>query len=250
MAAAPIPTSPNPDASGTTPLSQAARVTNMFFAPSSTFNDLRRSASWWVPWLLISVVSLMFVYAMDRQVGFEQISRNEIARNPKAAEQFDKLSTEQRAKNLQISSSIARDISYGVPIIQLISFLVMAGVLLATFNFAAGAGVPFKTALAIVIYSSVPSLIGAVLGIVSLFAGVDPAGFQARNPVATNPAYFMDPAGNKFLYAMASTLDVFVIWTIILVGIGFACNSKVKRGTAIAIVAGWYLAYKMIGAAF
>jgi len=250
MAAAPIPISPNPDASGTAPLSQAARVTSMFFAPSKTFNDLRRSASWWVPWLLISVVSLMFVYAMDRQVGFEQISRNEIARNPKAAEQFDKLSPEQRAKNLQISSSIARDISYGVPIIQLISFLVMAGVLLATFNFAAGAGVPFKTALAIVMYSSVPSLIGAVLGIVSLFAGVDPAGFQARNPVATNPAYFMDPAGNKFLYAMASTLDVFVIWTIVLVGIGFACNSKVKRGTAIAIVAGWYLAYKMIGAAF
>jgi len=93
-------------------------------------------------------------------------------------------------------------------------------------------------------------VIGAVLGVVSLFAGVDPAGFQARNPVATNPAYFMDPAGNKFLYAMASTLDVFVIWTIILVGVGFACNSKVKRGTAIAIVAGWYLAYKMIGAAF
>jgi hypothetical protein len=250
MPAAPIPISPNPDASGAAPLSQAARVTNMFFAPSKTFNDLRRSASWWVPWLLISVVSLMFVYAMDRQIGFEQISRNEIARNPKAAEQFDKLSPEQRAKNLQISSSIARDISYGVPIIQLISFLVMAGVLLATFNFAAGAGVPFKTALAIVIYSSVPSVIGAVLGIVSLFAGVDPAGFQARNPVATNPAYFMDPAGNKFLYAMASTLDVFVIWTIVLVGIGFACNSKVKRGTAIAIVAGWYLAYKMIGAAF
>lgn len=250
MAAAPIPISPNPDASGAVPLSQAARVTNMFFAPSKTFNDLRRSASWWAPWLLIAIVSLMFVYAMDRQVGFEQISRNEIARNPKAADQFDKLSPEQRAKNLQISSSIARDISYGVPVIQLISFLVMAGILLATFNFAAGAGVPFKTALAIVIYASVPSVLGAVLGAVSLFAGVDPAGFQARNPVATNPAYFMDPAGNKFLYAMASTLDVFVIWTIILIGIGFACNSKVKRGTAIAIVAGWYLVYKMIGAAF
>lgn len=250
MAAAPIPISPNPDASGAVPLSQAARVTNMFFAPSKTFNDLRRSASWWAPWLLIAIVSLMFVYAMDRQVGFEQISRNEIARNPKAADQFDKLSPEQRAKNLQISSSIARDISYGVPVIQLISFLVMAGILLATFNFAAGAGVPFKTALAIVIYASVPSVLGAVLGAVSLFAGVDPAGFQARNPVATNPAYFMDPSSNKFLYAMASTLDVFVIWTIILIGIGFACNSKVKRGTAIAIVAGWYLVYKMIGAAF
>jgi hypothetical protein len=44
---------------------------------------------------------------------------------------------------------------------------------------------------------------------------------------------------------MASSLDVLSIWTIVLVGIGFACTSKVKRSTAIAIVAGWYLFYKV-----
>jgi hypothetical protein len=66
-----------------------------------------------------------------------------------------------------------------------------------------------------------------------------------NNPVATNPAYFMDRAGNKFLYVMASGLDVIVIWTIVLMGIGFACNSRVRRTTAIAIVAGWYLFWKL-----
>jgi hypothetical protein len=59
----------------------------------------------------------------------------------------------------------------------------------------------------------------------------------------------MDPLGNKFLYAMASALDVFVIWSIVLIGIGFASNSKVKRSTAIIIVAAWFLFYKMIGGA-
>ena len=57
----------------------------------------------------------------------------------------------------------------------------------------------------------------------------------------------MDPSGNKFLYGMASALDIFVIWSIVLIGIGFACNSKVKRGNAIALVAGWYLIYKLAG---
>jgi hypothetical protein len=56
----------------------------------------------------------------------------------------------------------------------------------------------------------------------------------------------MDPSGNKFLYGMATGFDVFMIWTILLMGIGFACNSKVKRGTAIGIVAGLYLVYKLI----
>lgn len=246
MAAAPLPTTPTPSAPA---LSQGARIIDTFIAPSKTFTDLRRSASWWVPWLLMAIVGLFFVYAMDRQVTFEQITRNEIARSPRA-EQFDKLPAEQRAQQLRIATSFTRYISYATPAIQLIAFLVIAGVLMGTFNLAAGASVPFKTALAIVIYGSLPGIISALLGIVSMFAGVDPAGFNVRNPVATNPAYFMDPAGNKFLYAMASALDVFVIWGIILMGIGFACNSKVKRGTAIAIVAGWYLVYKMIGAAF
>ena len=37
------------------------------------------------------------------------------------------------------------------------------------------------------------------------------------------------------------------IWTIVLLGIGYACTSKVKRSTAIGIVAAWYLVYKLVG---
>jgi hypothetical protein len=44
---------------------------------------------------------------------------------------------------------------------------------------------------------------------------------------------------------MASALDAIVIWTIILLGIGFSCNSKVKRTTAIVIAAAWYLFWKL-----
>jgi len=66
--------------------------------------------------------------------------------------------------------------------------------------------------------------------------------------VASNPVYFMDPA-QSFAYAMASALDVFVIWSILLIGIGFACNSKVKRPRAIFILAGWYALYKLAGGA-
>lgn len=249
MAAAPISATPSiPPESA--PLSQAARVTNTFIAPSKTFTDLRRSASWWVPWLLMAVVALCFVYAMGRQIGFEQIAHNEIARNPRTVEQLDKLPPEQRAKQMSFATTLTRDISYATPAVQLIAFVVIAGVLMGIFNLAAGASIPFKAMLAIVVYGSLPSIISGILSIVSLFAGIDPSGFNVRNPVATNPAYFMDPSGNKFLYSMASALDIFVLWSIILMGIGVACNSKVKRGTAIGLILAGYLVYKMVGAAF
>lgn len=251
MSTSPVPAMP----SETAPLSEGARIVNTFIAPSKTFADLRRKASWWAPWLIISLFTLIFIYTVDRQVGFDQITQNEIAKSPKRAEQIEKLPADQRANNLRISTTITRYASYAVPILALIGFLVIAVVLWATFSLAAGAAVPFSVALAIVIYGSLPSIFHALLATVSLIAGsasgaLDKTAYNIQNPVATNPAYFMDPAGNKFVYGIASALDVFMLWTIVLIGIGFATNSKVKRGTAIGIVLGWYLLYKLMGAGF
>jgi hypothetical protein len=248
MNAMPVPAitpEPTPE-----PLSQGSRIVNTFVAPSKTFTDLRRSASWWAPWLLITIVSLIFIYSMDRNVGFDQISKTELAKNASQTEQFDKLPPADQARNMRIRTTFTRAIAYSFPVVSLVAFVVISAVLMGAFNLGAGASVPFKVSFAIVIYSSVPGILHALLGTISLFAGrmsgsLDKEAFNINNPVATNLAYFMDPSGNKFVYSMASALDVFVIWTIILMGIGFACNSKVKRGTAIGIVAGIYLVYKL-----
>jgi hypothetical protein len=181
---------------------------------------------------------------MDRQIGFEQISRNEIAHSSRA-DQFDKLPADQQTKQISTTATFIRYLSYALPVTILFYFAITTVVLWATFKFAAGAGTSFKTAYAIVFYASLPGIISAILGTISMYAGVNPEGFNINNPVATNPAYFMDPASNKLAYGMASALDVFSIWTIVLMGIGFSCTSKVKRSTAIAMVAGWYLFWKL-----
>jgi hypothetical protein len=243
MAAAPLPpiSAPLPEVAG---LSEGARLVNTFIAPSKTFTDLRRNASWWGPWLLISIFALVFIYSMDRQIGFEQISKNEVAKSPRA-DQFDKLPADQQEKQLHITSNIIRYMSYGVPLTLLFFLAISTAVLWATFKFGAGADISFKVAYAIIFYASLPSVISSILGAISMFAGVNPEGFNVNNPVATNPAYFMDPTQNKFLYGMASGLDVLVIWSIVLMGIGFSCNSKVKRSSAIFIVAAWYVFWKL-----
>src|ERR1700689_5145699 len=117
MAAAPVlPASPAPTPEPA-PLSQGARIIDTFIAPSKTFTDLRRSASWWAPWILISIFSLVFIYAMGKQVGFEQISKNQIEHSPKRAEQFDKAPPDQQAKQLELSSKIISIFGYGSPVL-------------------------------------------------------------------------------------------------------------------------------------
>ncbi len=246
MASAPVTPAPP-----TTPekMSEGARIVNTFIAPSKTFTDLRRSAAWWAPWLLIAIFSFAFIYSMGKQVGFEQISRNSIAHS-KRADAFDKLPPDQQAKQLQVSSKIIAGVGYGSPVLILFFSLISTVALWATFKVAAAAETTFGQAYAIVMYAGLPGIIGAILGIISLFAGVNPEGFDINNPVGTNLAYYLDPdTTGKFVRGMASSLDVITLWSIVLMGIGFACTSKVKRGNAIIIVLAWYLFYKVVTSA-
>ncbi len=246
MAAAPVLPAPPASTPQPAPLSQGARIVNTFIAPSKTFTDLRRSASWWAPWLLIAIFSLLFVYSMGRQIGFDQISRNQIAHSSRA-EQFDKLPPDQQARQIQLSSKLTRIFAYGSPVLILLLSLISTVVLWATFKIAAGAETTFGQAYAISMYAGLPGIVGAILGTVALFAGVDPEGFDVNNPVGTNVTYYLDAASTgKFLRGMASALDVITIWTIVLIGIGYASTSKVKRSTAIWIVVGWYLVWKVL----
>ena len=229
-------------------LSPVARITNIFFSPSTTFADLKRKPSWWVAWLLISVVSLIFVFAMQQKIGFDRMVQNEINASPKTVEQLDKMPPEQREQRMQISTTVTKYISYGTPVFILIVNVIIAAVLMATFNFGFGTEVSFGLSMALVFYSFIPEILKSILGAISLYAGADPDGFNPRNPIATNLGFFISRTDHPVLYSLGSSVDIFGIWVLILLGIGFATVSKVKRGTAISVIAGWYILIALAGA--
>ncbi len=240
-------TTATPAPSQPEPLSMVERLTNVFFSPSKTFNDLNRDNSWWAAWLLISVFAFLFMFAVQQKVGFEQITRNEIAASPKAQETMEKLTPEAREQRIQMSVGITKGISYAFPLTILITGAIIAAVLMATFNFGLGTEMSFNTVLAVLFYAWVPGILKSILAAVSLFAGADPEGFNIRNPAATNIGFFFTRADHPVLHSMFSWVDVFAIWYIILLGIGFSCVTKVKRSTATSVIAGWYIVCALVG---
>jgi hypothetical protein len=250
MAAAPrSPLSPYVSTPESAPLSEGARIVDTFIAPSKTFTDLRRNAAWWAPFLLMIVVSTVFVYTAGQKIGFRKIMETQMQSQPKAQARLEQLPADQREKQLEGGAKMTGIISYAFPIITLIFWLIIAAALFATFKFVAGAEVSFNVSLAIVIYSALPLMLKTLLALLSVAAGVSPDSFTFQNPVATNPGYFMSPAGNIFLYSIASAVDVFMIWTLVLTAIGLTCVSKVKTGTSYAIVFGWWALFTLLAAA-
>src|SRR5579872_6307646 len=253
MAAAPNLPAPMPT-SQSAGLSEAARIANTFIAPSKTFADLRRSASWWAPFLLLSVLSLGLFYVIDQKIGYHKVVQNQIDASPSATRRIEQLPADQREQAIARQANGTKYFLYGYPAIILLWNLLIAAVLFGTFKLAAGAAdLKFKTAYAIVMYASLPLALKSILAMVSVGAGADPDSFNLQNPVATNPGYFLTQANSPFLYSVATAVDVFMIWTLILTAIGFSFG-KVKFSTALAIVFGWYVLFAVgggaLGAAF
>jgi hypothetical protein len=228
-------------------LSEPQRLINVFVAPSKTFADLKRKASWWVPWLVSAVFILIFGIVTVQKVDMGRYVQQQIDKSPSAQKRLEQATPEQRAQGLAIQASFSKGIFYALPVFTLIVGLIIAAVLMAVFNFMLGAEVPFQRAMAIVFYAGIPGVIKYILLIVSLLASADPNTIDiSGNPMPTNPAFFMDPQGNKFLYSLMGSLDIFTIWYVALLGLGFAVassNRKPSKGTAITTM---FVAYGIL----
>ncbi|HEY6377304.1 MAG TPA: YIP1 family protein, partial [Edaphobacter sp.] len=120
-------------------LSEVERVVDTFIAPSKTFTDILRSASWWLPFLLMVLVTLGTTVVVDKQVGFDRVAENQIHQNPKQEERLANLTPEQRASQMAISAKITRYFTYGA-FLLILAFVAIAALLYwASFNFGLGA---------------------------------------------------------------------------------------------------------------
>ncbi len=232
------------------PLSEPQRLIDTFIAPSKTFTDLRRNASWWAPFLLMVIVSVLFVSVIDQKIGFRKVFENIIQLQPKQAERIDSLPPGQRENVLRKRATFTKSVAYAAPVIGLILYAIFAGLYFATLKFAANADVKYKSMYALIVYTRLPELLRALLAALSIVAGVSSDSFNIENPLATNAGYFIDPSGSAVLRALLTPLDIITIWSLVLIAIGIGCISNVKRGTAFGVVFGWFAVYVIGKVAF
>jgi hypothetical protein len=94
-------------------LSEIERIVDTFIAPTATFKDILRSASWWLPFVLLVVSSVGTAFVVDKKVGFDQASDNQIRMSPRAQERLADMTPEQKAQNEKVTIAVTKYITYG-----------------------------------------------------------------------------------------------------------------------------------------
>ena len=214
-------------------ISPVGRIAGVFFSPKATFEDIVRKPSWILPIILLTVFSFAVTVAINQRMNWREFISQQIEKSPRAAN----LSAEQKQQQIEGGAKITPIFTYVVGVCGPIVFaLVIALVMWGAYNLLAGANTDFVTAFGITAHASLTGLVSSVLFILVLY--LKPFGtVDLENPVAANLAAALPEDAAKWLVALGKSIDLFTIWTLILLAIGFAATNpkKLKGGKAFSI---------------
>jgi hypothetical protein len=221
-------------------MGEFARLTGVFFEPGKTFADVARRPSWFVPMLLTVLFGLIFCVVVGQRIGWDNIAQQQMEKRMATMQPEQR---EQAMKQADLTKKITQVSAYVITVIgPAIGYLIAAAVLLGIVAGILSAPVKFKQVFAIMCYAGMVGVVQVVLMIVVVFLKKNPADFDIQHPLAFNAGALMDPNGSKFLFALASALDVFSLWRILLIAVGLkaAAGKKLSFGGALfAVLLPW-----------
>lgn len=222
------------------PMSEAARLSGVIINPVAAFTDIAARPRWWTAALILIVVQILFIHAFSSRVGWESLIREQIESNSRLQE----LPAEQRERIIEQQSRFGAVTGYAGAFLGLILITLVSAALFKGLFAIMDVTMPLRRAYAVTWYAMLPGVISGLLALVVMYSK-DPADFDLRNPLAFNIGAYLDKGSTaKSVYSLATSLDLFSIWLVVLLGIGYAAASQFRvsvRKSIGVVAAAWCL---------
>lgn len=203
------------------------RMAGAIFAPVSTFSDIARFPDWILPIVLFTILIVVSTFVIVPHMDMESTMRHQLEAQHRSPEKIE--------RSVEMANKIKSFIPYFSLITTPILFMVVAAVLLIAFKLFAGEGT-FVQYLSVVLYGWIPMHLQGILttALVSTRGLIEQE--EMVSVVRSNPGFLLDPKTSPVAFAFVSSLDLFTIWTLVLLTIGCAFVAKRSRKTSGAIV--------------
>jgi hypothetical protein len=235
-------------------LGPVARLTGTLLSPGETFADVNRKPTWIAPMIIAiaTVLASTFFFQWRVHPDWDSIMRNQIKKRMERSNQS--LTEEQMQQQVAFSKSIAKFFPIIGAIVTPIIYVILAGIFALGLMFIQ-AKTTFKKILSVVAWScAAVGIIATVVTMASLMVrdeeglrSIDPT--QSAGIVPSNLAVFLPSTSSAVIKAVAASLDIFTIWILILLSIGFASiagSRKITPGKTATVVFGFWLVFVLI----
>jgi hypothetical protein len=204
---------------------------DVYFSPREAFTRIVRSPRILAPLVVYVILVLGFTGIWMQKMDPVEFMKTQIEESGRA----DKIPPEQRENIIQQQAKMMPIFGWVVgPVFIALMLLVIAGGLMFVFRFFYSGEVSFKQAMAIVVWVFVA--VGLVSTPVTL-AVLSLKGDWNINPqdaVQANLGLLLDKStAAKPLWALLTSIDLFVLWMVFLLAVGFAVASRKTTGSAL-----------------
>ena len=200
------------------PKSFAARLGGVFIAPSATFADVVRKPDFVAPLIVSVLASVAMFESMLWKIGIERIMRQQIEHSSRASNMTPE----------QMQQAVEQGARFGGIITHLSAFLavpigalIVAGIGLLIASVIFGSPLPFKTAFSVTCYAGLVFVLQNLMAMALILFG-DPEHFNPQNLVPSNVGFFLPSETSKPLMSLAGSFDIFTLWDMALLAIGFS----------------------------
>jgi hypothetical protein len=232
MTEAPATPQPQPESPG---LSLMARFWGILTSPRETFVDVAARPRWFGMMALVLIVTAVSLGAFfSTEVGQTAFLDQAVEQARKAGREIPEA---QWAVTQKMAPYMGLIYAASTLLVAPLMWLAVTGILFAVFNAALGGVSTFKQLFAVFVHSTAITVIQQVF--------VTPLNyFRETVSSATNLAVFLPMLDEgSFLAKLLGTIDLFMIWWVILLAIGLSVLFKRKTGP---IAAGLFVVYGII----
>jgi len=190
-------------------VSEAQRLTGVFHSPSSVFANIAQAGRWWIPLIIITIISIALVSAVQSRVTVDQMLAKALDNN----ERFQQLSAVRRKPRCRRSAKSSLRHVRRRRVRQRRHALRRRGALLFVFNLLMDGRLKYKNALNIYSYAIFPPA-SSVRPPCSCALPEAPDEFDMQNALAFNAGAFLATTASAWLKSLAGSIDLFTFWTI------------------------------------
>lgn len=219
--------------------SSFGRLLGVLMAPGKTFRSVAERPTWVVPLLVLTVLGSLTTFLVMQRVDQEEMVRYQMS-------QFGReLSEDQIQQQVEMAEKTRPVQQVLGPIFIIVIFLILAVVFWVAFKLL-GSEMDFRSSLATALYGLVPAFgIGSLLGILIILGrdSITPEEMMSGGGVLmSNAAAFAPEDASPFVESLLGSLDVFSIWSLILLTIGYSIVARVStKAAGITVVVLWLL---------
>ena len=216
-----------------------ARIWGVLVSPTSTFRAIATKPSWVVPLLLLMGIGLAGAVLLTDKMDWDEITRESILASGRDVPE-DQLEgivefQEKAGPIFMIGGSV---------VLQPVIFLLLALVFLVTFK-VLGGELNFVSSFSVILHGLMPR---AVMGLLSIpvILGKSEFGYEElrdNSVLTSNLASFAPDDAGPALIGVLSSIDVFSLWALGLLIVGYATVAKVSKASAGAGVIGLWIVY-------